>query len=188
MMRILAAHIGAGPIRCVSTEGINWINVDQNPSPAVDIVADGQTYLEANFQTFGVIWSCHMLEHLPYPRGVTQFLDACRYALIPGGILRLAVPDLQKVATAYVEKKDLSFIHGPEFKSYYYKSESRAERLHWFTHSWEHTITFDFALLEMLLRDAGFTNIKKMKFGESQIPDWHYDRFESESLFCEATK
>lgn len=190
----IALHIGCGPILIPSTPEIAWANIDKE----AHFTSDTPQFLRWNcldlVPRFGprvadIIWSCHMLEHLEYPRETTSFLADCHKLLKPGGILRLAVPDLELVAKAYVAGSDLKFIHGPDFKAYYHKSESRAERLHWFTHSWEHTITFDFDLLSSLLFDAGFKNgIWRKGFNESSIPNWNHDRFQSESLYVEAVK
>jgi len=135
-----------------------------------------------------LIWSCHMLEHLPYPKGVTKGLLVFYKWLKPRGILRLAVPDLELVARYYVEK-DLKIFRVHDYK-YFYKPDSFAERFTFFMREWRHTVIFDFDLLKSLLVDAGFgsENIVKMKPGESRLDSWSHDRMEIETLFLEAQK
>ncbi len=179
-------HLGCGPIKIESTPEMIWVNVDKEEASAANVVMDVCDYLALTGPIADVIWSCHMLEHLPYPAGVTWFLRACREALKPGGILRLAVPDLE-TATYLYETGQTEKLYGKDFKGFYHK-DCDAERFHFFMHAWEHTMVFDFDLLFALLKEAGFSDIRKCVFGESAIPDWHYDRFESESLYVEAVK
>jgi len=135
-----------------------------------------------------LIWSCHMLEHLPYPKGVTKGLLVFYKWLRHGGFLRLAVPDLELVAKYYVERDFKMF--GVHDYTYFYKPDSFAERFTFFMRAWRHTVIFDFDLLKSLLVDAGFKqeNIIKMGPGESQTGAWPHDRMEIETLFLEAWK
>lgn len=180
-------HIGCGPIHIPSTPEVNWTNIDHQEIHRPDIVMDCLN-LAARFDQWSIdgIWSCHMLEHLNYPRDTQWFLSGCHYILKPGSIIRLAVPDLEKIAAAYVRGDGLEFIYGKEFKGYYYK-DCPAERFHFFMHAWEHKIVFDFRLLFTLLQEAGFTNVKRQHYNRSDNRDFHHDRFESESLYVEAT-
>lgn len=53
-------------------------------------------------QTFDVVYHSHFLEHIP-KGAVPGFLSECRRVLKPGATLRVVVPDLQLLATSYVE-------------------------------------------------------------------------------------
>jgi len=128
-----------------------------------------------------------MLEHLAYPTKVEQFLWHCRDRLARGGLLRLAVPDLERVARGYARGHDLKAIYGETFKGFY-AIDCPAERFLYFMREWRHTMVYDFDLLARHLKRAGFTDFKPMKVNESKIPGFHYDRFESESLYVEAVK
>lgn len=50
----------------------------------------------------GVVYSSHMIEHLDR-REAFRFVRECLRVLAPGGILRLAAPDLLPLARAYVD-------------------------------------------------------------------------------------
>lgn len=52
-----------------------------------------------------VLYSSHMLEHLDRREAVV-FLAEARRVLRPGGIIRLVVPDLRKLAVAYISDGD----------------------------------------------------------------------------------
>ena len=91
---------------CGSVFHPDWINLDS--IPASDLVrrwdirgplpfADGQV---------DACYASHVFEHLPKPNAL-DFLRECRRILKPGGVVRLAVPDLENIATAY-----LNSVHG----------------------------------------------------------------------------
>jgi SAM-dependent methyltransferase len=51
---------------------------------------------------FDVVYHSHLLEHLTRTEG-TALLTECWRVLRPGGVLRVAVPDLERIATLYVD-------------------------------------------------------------------------------------
>ncbi len=50
-----------------------------------------------------VVYHSHVLEHIPPPR-VPAFIAECFRVLTPGGVLRIAVPDLEGIARAYLRQ------------------------------------------------------------------------------------
>lgn len=52
---------------------------------------------------FSVVYHSHMIEHLK-PHDVPAFLRDCRRVLEPGGIMRIATPDLERLCAAYLER------------------------------------------------------------------------------------
>lgn len=178
----LKLHIGAGPIRYPG-----WVNIDIEPSHNPDVVCDclklGDLYAP---ESVNYILSIHHLEHMAYPFGVLNCLIVAHWLLKPSGVLRLVVPDLMKVAKKYVAGEDLKDIYAGKF---YYHRDCPAERFMYFCREWKHTILFDARLLTSLLNEAGFSNIKVCEFGKSDTSELRgLDRFQSESLVCEATK
>lgn len=53
-------------------------------------------------ESFDVVYHSHLLEHFP-KKAAPPFLRECRRVLKRGGIIRIAVPDLEKIARAYIE-------------------------------------------------------------------------------------
>jgi predicted SAM-dependent methyltransferase len=172
-------HIGSGKI---NMEG--YINIDIEPSSNPDICGN---ILGMEFSDVDAIYSCHCMEHLSYPEDAVKLLSLCYSWLRDGCALRLAVPDLELAAKAYCNRGDLRFLYAKDFKAYYYK-DTAAERLNFFVKSWGHKICYDFELLSLLLRDAGFRHIERKRPNESAIEGFSHDRFISESLYIEAIK
>ena len=183
-------HVGSGPCYI---EG--FYNIDKRIDVKTDYcgdvfdLADPSNPKHIKDGTVDFIWSCHFLEHLDYPDGVTLCLEVFYDWLVEGGLLRLAVPDLELIAWMYWHRDPRIFkLFGVMDKGKYHKEDSRAERFTFFARAWEHSMLFDFELLSWLLKDAGFKNITKRNFGESKLGKWTFDRLEIESMYVEAEK
>lgn len=175
----IGIHAGCGPIYL---EG--WTNIDVSPTVQTDICGD---ILQLDFEHVPVIYSCHMFEHLHYPSDAMKCLRLFHKWLMIGGILRIAVPDLELAAKAYANGSDMKFIYGEDFKGYYYK-DNPCERFNFFMKEWEHKMTYDYSLLSTMLMEAGFIMTYRQQPNQSSIPDFNHDRFISESLYIEARK
>lgn len=175
-------HIGCGPIY------INgMINIDSSPNYKTDICS---SVFDLNFDENSVdrIWACHFLEHLDYPIETVQCLNLFYKWLKSNGILRLALPDLKKIAYFYIHSPDkLHEIYVPDC-GYYYKRNSFAERVNFFIKGWEHKMCFDFELINILLLDCGFRNIQEVGYNCTHFGIWNYDRYPSESFYIEVQK
>jgi SAM-dependent methyltransferase len=80
----------------------DWTNIDLVPSsPAVQAV-DIQNGLPFPAETFAVVYHSHVLEHLPRQRALALLLE-CYRVLVPGGVIRVAVPDLERIVGLYGE-------------------------------------------------------------------------------------
>ena len=80
----------------------DWVNLD--------FVSTGEGVIAHNLlkgipfkdYTFEVVYHSHVLEHFTKDDGVI-FLGECHRVLKPGGILRVAIPDLEKIVQNYQE-------------------------------------------------------------------------------------
>ncbi|HWW02250.1 MAG TPA: methyltransferase domain-containing protein [Candidatus Acidoferrum sp.] len=79
-----------------------WLNVDAAPTDGTVLKHDLCKPLPFANETFAAVYHSHVLEHLPRERAL-PFLKECRRVLIPAGILRVAVPDLETLAALYLE-------------------------------------------------------------------------------------
>ena len=80
-----------------------WINADlvaRCPGVMVVDVSRGLPFPEAHFDA---VYHAAMLEHLRR-EDVPAFLRECHRVLRPGGILRVAVPDLETICRLYLQK------------------------------------------------------------------------------------
>ncbi len=99
-------HIGCG-----TTNGPEFINIDARPLAHVHIATDNITSL-ADFQTGTVdlVYMCHILEHIK-ESDLKRVLSEMKRVLKVGGVLRLSVPDFDKLVEVYnASGKDISAI------------------------------------------------------------------------------
>lgn len=115
---------------------------------------DVRTGLPFETGSVHMISSNHFLEHLTYKEGLS-FLRECRRVLKPAsekGLLRLAVPDLLTLMTAYRENALNEF---DQMNDGCNASTTEAERL-WSLLMASHQAIYDFPTLAKYLKEAGF--------------------------------
>ena len=69
-------------------------------------------------ETFAAVYHSHVLEHLPRERAL-PFMKECRRVLQRGGIMRVAVPDLETLATLYLEALRGALAGDPTARQHY---------------------------------------------------------------------
>jgi predicted SAM-dependent methyltransferase len=88
-------------IGCGTTYHPSWTNLDLSSADPSVISADITNGLPFSSDSISVCYSSHLLEHLD-KAGAKYFLSECLRILEKGGILRLAVPDLEIIAREYL--------------------------------------------------------------------------------------
>jgi predicted SAM-dependent methyltransferase len=79
-----------------------WTNVDfvaGDPSVIAHDLRKGVPFGDGQFE---VVYHSHVLEHFP-KAGAELFLRECHRVLRPGGVIRIAVPDLERAARVYLQ-------------------------------------------------------------------------------------
>ncbi|MEB3168799.1 MAG: methyltransferase domain-containing protein [Synechococcaceae cyanobacterium] len=146
-----------------------WLCTDVLPRDRQSIFLDATQVFPFTDQTFDYVFSEHMIEHLPRAGGL-HMLRECRRVLKPGGILRIATPDLSVVislyaasdgeATRYIEWMAHRFLDGAE-------DAKAAIVINHIFHGWGHQFLYDADLLIAALRDCGFVDIRCCAIGDS---------------------
>lgn len=80
----------------------SWINIDVVPAGDEVIAHDLRQGIPLEDNSCDVIYHSHVLEHLRRAEAFEFLRDCCR-VLKPGGILRVAIPDLERICRAYLE-------------------------------------------------------------------------------------
>lgn len=93
---MVLVHIGCGEKNVPG-----FINVDARPLAHVHVVTDDITSL-TDFQTgtADLVYMCHVLEHIKYD-DLKNVLSEMRRILKDGGVLRISVPDFDKLIDVY---------------------------------------------------------------------------------------
>lgn len=79
-----------------------WVNIDTAPAEPSVVAHDLREGIPFPDAEFDAVYHSHVLEHFP-KRSAGPFLAECLRVLRPGGILRVAVPDLERIARGYLE-------------------------------------------------------------------------------------
>jgi len=90
---------------CGSHYHPDWINIDIEPSGPGVIAHDLSTGIPLENDSCDVVYHSHVLEHIRRPDAL-PFIRECRRVLKPGGVLRIAVPDLERICRLYIQKLD----------------------------------------------------------------------------------
>jgi SAM-dependent methyltransferase len=142
-------------------------------------------------------YSSHFLEHLSREEGERLLAD-CARVLRPGGRLRLLVPDLGSIVERYERcraerpaEAAKVFLEATGFLDYPFPRDPLRWPMWIVRRRHNHAFLYDEAALRAALQAAGFADIRRCGYGESDIPGIREvevpDRFEH-SLCLEATR
>jgi predicted SAM-dependent methyltransferase len=135
-------HLGCGQI--ASPE---FINVDTCPAPHVHYVQDACDLSVFPDDHADLLYACHLLEHIDR-ENLKRVLWEWSRVLKPGGILRLSVPDFDRLVAAYRAcGNDVESICGPLMGA-------------WLDYN-PHRMIFNYEFLARLMRESGFCDIHR---------------------------
>ena len=158
-------QLGAGGV-----EMPGWLNTDIDPvGPEVFLDAAKPYPLPDN--SIHYIFGEHVVEHVPLAAADVMF-NECFRVLAPGGKLRLATPDLNRLA-AILEHPNPSYIQqkfgwhrwpmlSPELSAVFIVNQE--------LHNWGHEFVYTEAALRERLSAAGFQPITRFDPGASDDP------------------
>lgn len=152
--------------------------------------ANATTHIPCAAGTAVAVYSSHMIEHLDRA-GARAFLAEVMRVLRPGGVVRLAAPDLSRLIQDYLTTGDAD-----NFVASTHMGLARPVGLGAWA-KWvlvgprHHLWMYDGDSLLRLLREAGFKDPAVMSPGSTRIPDpGHLDLREraAESVYVEAVR
>ena len=88
-------------IGCGRTHHDKWINLDLESTDANVMEHDVTRGIPCPSESISAVYHSHILEHLKPEQGI-DLLKECYRVLKPGGILRVVVPDLERIAYLYL--------------------------------------------------------------------------------------
>lgn len=161
-----------------------WTNVDLFSTVKADVYAD-ITALPLDRKSFNVIYASHVLEHVQR-NTVIATLAHWADLLVPGGVLRIAVPNFEAVAKRYAATGNLA-----ELMGLLYGGQNHPKN--------NHFVTFDKVTLTAAMRSAGLRNIREWDwrttehaayddFSQCYLPHMDKESGQLMSLNLEATK
>jgi predicted SAM-dependent methyltransferase len=131
-----------------------FVHIDAVDYPHVDHVATIDNLSFIPDSSVDLIYNCHVLEHFKR-RDVRRVLQEWHRVLKPGGILRISVPDFAKLCEVYQKYGQLDLVIGALFRRQDYLYNI-------------HYNVFDFATLKRELESAGFTDVRRYDWRETE--------------------
>ena len=135
---------------CFNKKLPGFVNVDIREDVEPDIIDNAFTLEKFDDNSANIIYACHMLEHLDYNE-TKKALIRWYSVLKKNGLLRLAVPDMEKCCALFLLLKDKSVI-----RSMFWGSQRHPFDYH--KNGW------DFNSLKVELEEIGFTNVHKWEW------------------------
>lgn len=146
-------HIGCGK-RYIP----GFIHIDIRKFPHIDYVASVDKLNMFKDKSVDLIYSCCLLEH--FKRYETEnVLKEWYRVLKPGGILRLSVPDFEKLIEVYLKYHDLKLVLGALVGRQDYPENT-------------HYMVFDFEILSELLKKVGFKRVYRYDWRKTIHKDY----------------
>ncbi len=156
---IIKLNLGSGVTHRL---GPDWIHIDL--LHGADVRRDVRKGLPYFDNSCSFIYSEHFIEHLSADATKALFKE-CYRVLKPGGVIRVATPDLEYILERYHHDwsdQALSFDH---------QIKTAAEMLNASFYRWEHKFLYDEETLRCYLEQSGSWNIERCGLGNSRYPE-----------------
>ena len=156
--------------------------------PSNMITSDIRFSLPFENNTVDFIYTSHTLEHMEHYEA-TEVLRNCYRILKKDAIIRIILPDLERMILKYNRDRDINdFLN--RFYGYERSKETKKDNLllKHFKHQ-PHQWMYDFKTLKSKLQKVGFQDIKELKYQKGKCPDIEkLDSKEGTNMYVEARK
>jgi len=162
----LQLHLGCGTVHLAG-----WVNIDlasraRELERPPDLNLDVRRGLPFPAGAARLVYHEHLMEHLTIDEGTRCLRDWLR-VLEPGGVLRIATPDLEYLVERYRGSwREQSWLALPEYAFIRTRAEMMNVAFRW----WDHRYLYDGEELERRMREAGFGEVRRCAFRESAVP------------------
>jgi len=179
----LKLHLGCGEILLKG-----FVNLDVRPLAGVDLVNDARELYVYRDGCADLVYASHLLEHF-WPSEARAAVKEWHRVLRPGGVLRVAVPDFEVIASRYAATGDVYDLRGLLYGSREYPDYPEDA----------HHSCWDYVLLVKLLRTVGFVDLRRYDWRQTEhaatldcssahLPRGDFEHGQLMSLNVEATK
>lgn len=177
-MKPIYLHIGCG-----TRKFEDFINIDLD-SPVADMHLDLTKALPWDQSTVSGIYSEHFIEHVSQAQAIRLLMEM-RRILVPGGVIRLATPDMAAIAQEY-----LSGQMNPDWIKFDLGwTENQCERMNMAMRWWGHQWIYDEEEMTRLAVMAGLQPTGRYEIGQSPHPFFRNREYrEGSTLIMEFTK
>jgi predicted SAM-dependent methyltransferase len=103
---------------CGSRFHPGWINLDAVPSSPAVLAHDLRLGIPFPDRSFELVYHSHVLEHFSKEKA-PAFIKDCYRVLQPGGVLRIAVPDLERIVRGYLQALENALEGQSEWQHHY---------------------------------------------------------------------
>lgn len=178
--RPLKLNLGCGEVFFAG-----WINVDLEDRRKANLLWNLADRFPLPDECCSLIYSEHLMEHFSVEDGL-KILCECRRLLVPRGVLRIAMPDLEHCVESYVKDSwRPDFERWEELRGVKTRCEALNVSMRWWGHLW----LYDRTELHRRLGEAGFNQIRDTEWGKSSVEELRNRETRSETLLIvEAVK
>lgn len=145
-----------------------WINIDNNSDNNIeklDLNWDLRNPLPFADNSVDYIFNEHFFEHLTVEESRAAMQDFMR-TLKPGGVMRIAMPDMEDVVELYLDK---NWKKRPIFKNHGLTFvQTRAEMVNMSFHWWGHKWLYDWEELVRRAHEIGYDKIQRCTWRKSK--------------------
>ncbi len=141
-----------------------FIHIDLCDMPHIDYKTNINNLPMIKSNSVELIYSSHTFEYFDRVQAPLVLKEWNR-VLKSGGVLRIAVPDFDKLIEVYNKSKDLNKILGPLYGRMEIDTKNGKDTLY-------HKTVYNFNTLKELLENNGFANIKRYKWEDTIHKDY----------------